>query len=85
MLPEEDTVSPVSAEAPGSEYESPNSTVAGLLPFKVITGAVESLSPSSKEFIKRPAARAIPTFCNIVSSSAMAALRIDIYLILEGF
>ena len=37
------TCSPVSAVAPASMYTLPSSTVAGLLPLRLITGEVESL------------------------------------------
>ena len=41
-VPEEVTVSPPSAVAPASEYDEPNSTVAGLSPSIVITGKTVS-------------------------------------------
>ena len=54
-LPEADTDSPVSAEAPGSVKVLPNSIVKGLLPLRVINGGVESLYPSSKTAPRIPA------------------------------
>ena len=47
-LPEADTNSPVSAEAPGSVKVLPNSIIIGSLPLRVINGGVESLYPSFK-------------------------------------
>ena len=65
-----ETSSPVSAVAPASKYTSPSSTTVGLLPFKVITGGVESLSSSPKRLSRTtPVAPTAKIFSIIFNST----------------
>ena len=67
--PDEETVSPVSAVAPASEYDVPSSTNAGLAPLTVITGAVPSFSLSSKRLLPRANIATAPKALSIIESS----------------
>ena len=65
-----ETSSPVSAVAPASTYTLPSSTTVGLLPFRLITGAVESLSSSPKRLSSTtPVAPTAKIFWMIFSST----------------
>ena len=82
-----ETVSPVSAVAPASTYVPPNSTVAGLSPLRVMTGATESLFSSPKTLSKTiapaPAARTCSSRDNSAAISA-SLWPITVALVGEG-
>ena len=64
------TGSPVSAVAPASTYTLPSSTMVGLLPFRLITGGVESLSSSPKRLSRTtPVAPTAKIFSMIFNST----------------